>query len=226
MKYPGGKGQIFQRLINLMPPHDVYIETHLGGGAVIRHKLPAQKNIGVEIDPEVIAMWKTMVNHQNIELINDDAINFLKHYQFSGKELVYCDPPYHRCTRKKSGRMYKYEYTHQQHIKLLKIIKCLPCKVLISGYESRLYKESLRDWHTYCFKSSTNHGMGIEWIWMNYPTPTELHDYRYLGDNFRQREKIKNKSKRWVMRLKSMPVLERQALLSAIRSVNSEVSIK
>ncbi|KHE92566.1 MAG: hypothetical protein SCABRO_01681, partial [Candidatus Scalindua brodae] len=38
MNYPGGKGGVFQKLINLMPPHDVYIETHLGGGAVIRNK--------------------------------------------------------------------------------------------------------------------------------------------------------------------------------------------
>ena len=31
MNYPGGKGGVYQRLINLMPPHEVYIETHLGG---------------------------------------------------------------------------------------------------------------------------------------------------------------------------------------------------
>ena len=51
---------------------------------------------------------------------------------------------------------------------------------------------------------------------MNYPSPVELHDYRYLGNNFRQRERIKEKSKRWVERFKSMPVLERQALLAAL----------
>lgn len=222
MKYPGGKGLIFQRLINLMPPHEVYIETHLGGGAVIRNKLPARKNIGLEIDPKVIKKWKAINNQQLFELINDDAIKYLKCYSFTGKELVYCDPPYLRETRKKSDSLYKYEYTLKQHIELLKVIKSLPCMVLISGYESELYKDSLKDWYTYCFKSKTHHGMATEWVWMNYSPPTELHDYRYLGDNFRQREKIRNKSKRWVRRLKLMPVLERQALLSAIRSVNSE----
>lgn len=30
MNYHGGKGGVFQKLINLMPPHEVYIETHLG----------------------------------------------------------------------------------------------------------------------------------------------------------------------------------------------------
>ena len=54
--YPGGKGGVFQRLINLMPSHEVYIETHLGGGAIMRNKRPALRNIGIEIDPKVIRM--------------------------------------------------------------------------------------------------------------------------------------------------------------------------
>ncbi len=54
MNYPGGKGGVYQRLINLMPPREVYIETHLGGGAIIRNKKSAKKNIGIEIDPNTI----------------------------------------------------------------------------------------------------------------------------------------------------------------------------
>jgi len=57
---------------------------------------------------------------------------------------------------------------------------------------------------------------------MNYPPPIELHDYRYLGSNFRKRERIKEKSKRWMRRFKSMPVLERQALLAALHSVKED----
>lgn len=60
MKFPGGKGGAYQKLINLMPPHDVYIETHLGGGAVIRNKRPARSNLGIEIDSEVVEMWTSM----------------------------------------------------------------------------------------------------------------------------------------------------------------------
>ena len=48
--------------------------------------------------------------------------------------------------------------------------------------------------------------------------PKELHDYNFLGDNFRERERIKNRTKRWLSRLRKMSVLERQALLSAIYS--------
>jgi hypothetical protein len=92
--------------------------------------------------------------------------------------------------------------------------------VMISGYESTLYKQYLKGWHTYCFQAFANHHMATEWIWMNYPIPPlELHDYRYLGDNFRERERIKLRSKYWLARLKKMPVLERNALFSDIRSV-------
>ena len=62
--------------------------------------------------------------------------------------------------------------------------------------------------------------MATEWIWMNYSKPVQLYDYSYLGDNFREREKIKLKLKRSTARFKSMPILERQALLSALQTVN------
>jgi len=83
-----------------------------------------------------------------------------------------------------------------------------------------LYEKSLKGWHIHSFQAACHHGTATEWIWMNYPPPVELHDYRYLGDNFRERERITKRAKRWVARLKKMPVLERKALLSAISSLN------
>lgn len=222
MIYPGGKGGVFQKLINLMPPHEIYIETHLGGGAIIRNKRPARRNIGIEIDPEVIEMWRKTQRKIDFELIQGDAIDYLKSYRFTGQELVYCDPPYLRDTRKKRASLYKYEYSVKQHIEFLEVIKSLPCKVMISGYESALYKESLKSWHIYSFKAGCHHGIAIEWLWMNYPPPVELHDYRYLGSNFRERERIKNRSKIWVNKFKSIPVLERQALLNTLKAIIKE----
>ena len=181
----------------------------------MRHKRPANRNIGVEIDPEVIQRWGEG-NQIAFEMIHGDAVKFLKSYGFTGKELIYCDPPYLRETRKRAKRLYKHEYTRKQHVTLLETLKSLKCKVMISGYESTLYKESLNGWHTHTYQASCHHGVATEWIWMNYSPPVELHDYRYLGGNFRERERIRNKSKRWAAKLESMPVLERQALLAAM----------
>jgi site-specific DNA-adenine methylase len=221
MKYPGGKGGIYHRLINLMPPHEVYIETHLGGGAIMRNKRSAVGNIGIEIDPEIIEIWNSD-GKIGFELVQGDAVTFLKNYKFTGKELVYCDPPYLRETRKKYYPLYKYEYTYNQHVELLNVIRYLPCMVMISGYQSKLYTEVLKDWHTHFFPAATHHGMATEWVWMNYSVPKELHDYRYLGNSFRERERIKRKLKTWVTKFKSTPVLERQAILSAIHDVCKE----
>lgn len=221
MNFPGGKGGTYQKYINLMPPHDVYIESHLGGGAIMRYKKRSKRNIGVEINPAIIKIWDSK-EKIDFELIRGDAVSFLKRYPFTGKEMLYCDPPYLRETRKKYYPLYKYEYSLTQHIELLDVIKSLPCTVMISGYESPLYLEYLKDWNTHSFQATTHHGMATEWIWMNYPEPIHLHDYQYLGDNFREREKIKIKLKRWTARFKSMPVLERQSLLSVLQAVNDE----
>ena len=59
MPYPGGKNGagVFQKLINMIPPHETYIEPFLGGGAIMRLKRPAMLNIGVDLDRAVIDRW-------------------------------------------------------------------------------------------------------------------------------------------------------------------------
>jgi len=218
--YPGGKGGagVYQTLINRMPPHDTYIETHLGGGAVLRSKRPARRNIGIDLDPAVIESWQQR-DHEGIELVGGDTLAFLQDFSFTGNELVYADPPYLMETRR-SGPLYRYEYTTEQHRELLDTLKTLPCKVMISGYWSALYDQALDGWEAISFEAQTRGGTtATEWVWMNYPTPVALHDYRYLGESFRERERIKRKMQRWVNRLESMPHLERQALSAALSKV-------
>ena len=43
-----------QPLIAMMPPHDTYIETHLGGGAIMRRKPAALRNIGIDRDARAL----------------------------------------------------------------------------------------------------------------------------------------------------------------------------
>ena len=220
--YPGGKSGagVYQKLISLIPPHATYIETHLGGGAVMNHKRPATTNIGIDIDPALIKAWQREPLELPITLVCEDAVSFLKRYSFDGTEFVYADPPYLKSTRR-GGTLYRYEYTTAQHIELLSCLKNLPCRVMISGYWSKLYATTLSQWHTVSFQAQTRSGTpATEWVWLNYPQPIELHDYRYLGNTFRERERIKRKKARWINRLKKMPRLERQALLASLHDTS------
>lgn len=222
ISYPGGKGHAYQKIINLIPPHRVYIETHVGGGAVLRNKRPARLNIAIDIDPDVIGFWSNHAinNGSSWQFINGDAVSLLKAYDFQGDEFVYADPPYLFETRRQHRPIYRYEYAQSDHVNLLGLLTALPCKVMISGYWSKLYADTLAEWYSVNFEMRTRGGSpATEYLWMNYPPPTRLHDYRYLGDNYRQRERITRKKKRWAARWAKMDILEQQAILSALDEV-------
>jgi len=103
------------------------------------------------------------------------------------------------------------------HERLLKTILDIPAMVMISGYYSEMYMDLLPGWRTATFQAMTRAGtMATEWVWMNFPPSLELHDYRYLGRNFRERERIKRKKLRWIARLQRMTSLERHAIMMAI----------
>ena len=129
MRYPGGKGKTYHQIINLLPPHTKYIETHLGGGAVLRHKKPSPESIGIDRDPKVIEHWRQCFP-SIASYVEADALEYLTRTNFIGDEVVYCDPPYLPSTRRRS-RVYRYDYDKHDHERLLEIVRLLPCKVLV-----------------------------------------------------------------------------------------------
>jgi DNA adenine methylase len=216
VRYPGGKGKCFQRLINLIPPHAVYIETHLGGGAVLRNKRPAQRNYGVDIDPNVIHRWERCYPSL-CTLINQDAAIFLQQFPFKGNELVYSDPPYIPSLRRKA-RVYRYDYTLAQHEHLLEILKGIRCNVMISGYEGSLYEQALEGWQRVSFSVQSHVGPRIECVWTNFVRPALLHDGSFLGATFRERQTVRRRQSRWLERFDRMAPSERQHLLGLLNS--------
>ena len=70
-----------QAIIAMMPPHDTYIETHLGGGAIMKRKPSALNNIGVDLDGQAIT---DLSCDYSVQLVNECAHHFLKHYDYRG----------------------------------------------------------------------------------------------------------------------------------------------
>ena len=216
MRYPGGKGKCFQRLINLMPPHHTYIESHLGGGAVMRHKKTASRNIGIDLDPWVIERWQKDYPGA-CELHECDAISFLQGFDFQGDELVYVDPPYLPETRRRD-KVYRHDYTGDDHLRILRLLVTLPCNVMVSGYESELYNHELSGWRKVIFPAKTHVEVREECVWMNFEHPERLHDARYLGDTYRDRQTVQRRQARLRSRIERMPPAERNELLAWLQT--------
>lgn len=100
------------------------------------------------------------------------AVELIKRFKFPGV-LIYADPPYLMETRTSHV---KAQYSHemldeQSHIELLEVLLQHPGPVVISGYESGLYKEMLEEkgWTKDTITSSDQSSKPrVEVIWMNY----------------------------------------------------------
>ncbi len=234
MNYKGGKNGagVYQKIISMMPKHSVYIECFLGSGAILRNKKPAKFSYGVDIDDSIIINWmrSNYYDVPEMHLASANVLEWLKGFFYSAdyfnlnpKEiLIYLDPPYLRSVRQTKNRLYKFEFwTEEEHHALLEILLCLECNVMISGYESKLYNEMLIKWRKETFNTTNRAGQKTtETVWLNFPQPFELHDYSFLGADFRERERIKRKKARWENRLLKMDYLERNALIETIQKLS------
>jgi len=206
-----------QSVIALMPPHDTYIETHLGGGAIMKRKPPALHNIGIDRDARVLARFECAYP---VQLVHGCAHQFLADYDYRGHELVYSDPPYLHHTRT-SKRRYRFDYEEADHIELLELLKTLPCAVMLSGYPSALYDDLLDGWGSLELQVMNQAGVRTEKLWFNF-TPDRVHWASYAGKNFTDRQRIKRKAESWARRYQALPPAERLAVLAAMMAVEAE----
>lgn len=82
--YPGGKSGagVYQRLINLIPPHRVLIVPFAGRCGVTRRIRPAEHTIVIDPDPDVCQWWDDWSRRpegRSIELHQCDGIEWLRY---------------------------------------------------------------------------------------------------------------------------------------------------
>lgn len=228
MTYPGGKNGsgVYQRIINHMPPHDVYIEGFCGSGAVLRNKKPAARNIAIDKSQDALDLCIGLYQGSTLDttFFDGDTLELLPQLRTllgdqplieDPKTLIYLDPPYVLSTRK-GGELYDHEMSDLDHIKLLTLVCERPSMVMISGYRSAIYDEFLSDFHRIDYQTMTRQGMVDESLWLNFEPPNRLHDYSHLGENYRERERIKRKKNRFQAKFEQMPRLERLAIMEVL----------
>lgn len=237
MRYPGGKGGagVYQTIINQIPPHRVYIEAFAGGCNIFERKAPAATSILIERDPVQAGVIRSRLAENSdgrpypaARVINADAVPLLEDWAWRGDEFVYLDPPYVLETRTKKS-IYAFEMSDDDHRHLLSTLAAMgdrQVKFMLSGYRNSIYDDAAGNhgWRRIDFQAMTRGGVRTESIWMNYPAPAVIADFAYVGQDFRERERIKRKVHRWVQRLQQLPAQERAALLSAMQDPERSAS--
>ena len=194
----------------------MYIEPFLGGGAIMKRKPPAIRNIGIDLNCRAIDKFRC--DHP-VELHHGCALRFLGTFPFQGRELVYCDPPYVQSTRR-SERRYRFDCTDDDHVTLLDLLKSLDCQVMVSGYPSALYDAHLADWRSIEIQVNNQSCVVTEKLWLNF-APDRVHWASLAGRDFTRRQTVKRKAASWGRRYKAMPRDERLAVLASIMAVEA-----
>ncbi|MBC1209494.1 DNA adenine methylase [Listeria booriae] len=105
--------------------------------------------------PYVVQDWNKMPNAiieagarlKGAQIEKLDALDLIQQHN-RADVLIYADPPYLNETR--SSKHYKNEYTDQNHSDLLDVLLDHQGPVILSGYDSEMYKKALKDWTIEC----------------------------------------------------------------------------
>lgn len=104
---------------------------------------------------------------QGVVIENRDALKVMQNHD-AIDALHYVDPPYIQSTRSER-HAYRHEMDDDQHHVLAEFLKTLKGKVVLSGYDSAIYKKLYKGWrvarkHTSVFQATPR----TEVLWMNF----------------------------------------------------------
>lgn len=217
--YVGSKqsSQLLPHIINYIPAHSTYVELFAGSAAVGRNLRQAEKSIFNDLDP-VVTSALSYVKPYGYSVVNLPADVAIVPFMLCGSDtFIYADPPYPLSSRRSGRSYYNYEMSDSDHVALLRLLLKCSCNVMLSSYPNSLYDSMLTSWVRKDFQVMTRKGKATESLYMNYPRPLELHDYSYIGHGRTHRQQLGRLATRWCSKLKSMPTLQRMAVLDNLR---------
>ncbi len=206
-----------QAIVSLMPPHSLYLESRLGGGAIMKRKPPAERSIGIDRDARALEAFAC---DYPVELVHGCAHDVLAAFPFRGPEPVCSDPPHLHATRR-SRRRCRFDCAEADHIALPDLLTTLPCQVTVSGHPSAPCDERLAGWHRLALQVMTQGIVRTEVVWINF-APDRVHWASCAGRNFTDRQRIKRKAASRGRRYAAMPAGERLAVLAAMMAVEAD----
>lgn len=225
--YFGGKSGagVYQSIINHIPPHRLFVIPFAGNCGAFKNMRQSEWVIINDLDNDVFEAWyhTGVTINGGVTLFNNNALDLLdwiatdrQYSRWLKHTFIYLDPPYLDSARKGQQQVYKCHFGGpDQHIELLHRLLLLPpeINVMISHYPCELYDSILQGWYTFDFQAKTQKGMATERIYMNYQPGSELHDYSYIGEDFRERERHKRIMVNFFAKLDKMEPLLRNKIL-------------
>lgn len=223
--YKGGKNGngTYQTIINQIPEHDIYSEFFTGSAAIYRKLKPADIAFLFEKSQQQLSFIKKILAPGHIAHSFDTVanINFLVDvfnlfHSCGYRIFVYADPPYPFSSRTYQKPIYKHEMSDSDHIAFLTGIRRAKFSIAISTYKNSIYSEKLSDWRLLQYQSIVRGGTRTEYLYMNYPETSHLHDFSFIGKNFREREKFERIKNNTVRKLQT---IDKKLLNSILNSL-------
>lgn len=116
---------------------------------------------------------------RGVQIENRPALELIPRFNYKNV-LIYLDPPYMPETR--HGKQYRFEmYNKESHTKMIEVAKAHKGPVLISGYDSELYNDMLKDWHReeiICYTQACSKKKEV--LWMNFKTEQQMSIYDFM----------------------------------------------
>lgn len=105
---------------------------------------------------------------KSAQIEHDSAVRIIERYD-TDQTLFYIDPPYVLSARSDDNRKrYAFEMTDDEHRELAGVLHSIEGMVVLSGYDSPLYRELYEDWHVVSKSTTTNgNGAATEYVWIN-----------------------------------------------------------
>lgn len=130
----------------------------------------AAKWIDLPVNIEAAAKRLRGAKKNFVQIEHKNAFDLIERYNHNNC-LMYLDPPYVQSTRKQA-KIYSNEVNDEMQHALLNLIKKSKSYIAISGYDSELYDDALKEWNRYekeAFITSGEHVREI--LWTNYEPP-------------------------------------------------------
>lgn len=205
---------VWQRTINEIPPQDTLMIPCLGHSRVLQNIRQTGLTYGVDTDCAIINQWQNTKLDRTIKFVQADAVDFLSEFPWdkSKRYVVLIDPPHHYEWQGEKGYA---TFDHREFAQLITALKSVYPNIsfILYHYNQDWYDNQLPGWRKVTFRLK-------HWEHTLYCSDSiedgKLHDYSFVGDNWRERDELKKMFPRWRHQFIDMMPQERDMLFRLI----------